>query len=185
MLGVELVGRDLLDELLGRTVGGLKTVANVDERFQALGHRLHRSLGFGCLAGGFFGGAAGSLLGSASGGLLLGLLLDQVGVLLLGFLELHDGAPNVVADPGRAGFLEELRAAAPGVPIVGMNVYNPYLAMWFDAETRSLSGQSVVAVPESTSPIARWRPVSKRMRSVSVVLPALMWATVPMLRSRA
>lgn len=42
--------------------------------------------------------------------------------------------------------LEELQAAAPDVPIVGMNVYNPFLALWFDEETRALSGQSVVAI---------------------------------------
>jgi hypothetical protein len=27
-----------------------------------------------------------------------------------------------------------------------MDIYDPYLAMWFDPDTRSLSGQSVVAV---------------------------------------
>ncbi len=55
--------------------------------------------------------------------------------------------------PGIAGvqerlpaILEELQAAAPGVPIVGMNVYDPLLVLWFDEETRGLSGQSVVAV---------------------------------------
>jgi lysophospholipase L1-like esterase len=43
--------------------------------------------------------------------------------------------------------LAELRAAAPGVPIVGMNIYDPYLTMWLgdDAE-RTLARQSVVAI---------------------------------------
>jgi len=42
--------------------------------------------------------------------------------------------------------LAELQAAAPGVPIVGMNIYDPFLVMWFDEDTRGLSGQSVVAI---------------------------------------
>jgi lysophospholipase L1-like esterase len=42
--------------------------------------------------------------------------------------------------------LAELQAAAPTVPIVGMNIYDPFLSMWFDEERRGLSGQSVVAI---------------------------------------
>jgi lysophospholipase L1-like esterase len=42
--------------------------------------------------------------------------------------------------------LTELQAAAPGVPIVGMNIYDPYLTMWLEDDTRVLAGQSVVAI---------------------------------------
>ena len=43
--------------------------------------------------------------------------------------------------------LDDLQAAAPGSPIVSMNVYDPYLTLWFgDAEERVLAQQSVVAI---------------------------------------
>jgi lysophospholipase L1-like esterase len=42
--------------------------------------------------------------------------------------------------------LAELRAAAPDTPIVGMNIYDPFLVYWFEEDTRRLAGQSVVAV---------------------------------------
>jgi lysophospholipase L1-like esterase len=43
--------------------------------------------------------------------------------------------------------LAELQAAAPQVPIVGMNVYDPYLTLWFgDREEQTLARQSVVAI---------------------------------------
>jgi lysophospholipase L1-like esterase len=43
--------------------------------------------------------------------------------------------------------LAELQAAAPGVPIVGMNIYDPFLTYWLgDDEERTLARQSVVAV---------------------------------------
>ena len=42
--------------------------------------------------------------------------------------------------------------------------------------------QSSSVEPARTSPMAWMRPVKKRMRSVSVVLPASMWAMMPMLR---
>ena len=44
------------------------------------------------------------------------------------------------------GILEELQAAAPGTPIVGMNIYDPYLTMWLDEDSRALAQQSVVAI---------------------------------------
>jgi len=43
--------------------------------------------------------------------------------------------------------LAELRAAAPDVPMVGMNIYDPYLTLWFGSdEDRTLARQSVVAI---------------------------------------
>jgi lysophospholipase L1-like esterase len=42
--------------------------------------------------------------------------------------------------------LEALIEAAPGVPIVGMNIYDPYLPLWLDEDTRVDAGRSVVAV---------------------------------------
>jgi lysophospholipase L1-like esterase len=41
--------------------------------------------------------------------------------------------------------LEELRAAAPDVPIVGMDIYDPLLTLWFDGD-EGLARQSVAAV---------------------------------------
>ncbi len=62
---------------------------------------------------------------------------DALECLLPGIAALQRRLPPILA---------ELQAAAPGVPIVGMNTYDPYLSLWFDEETRSLSGQSVVAI---------------------------------------
>jgi lysophospholipase L1-like esterase len=42
--------------------------------------------------------------------------------------------------------LADLRAAAPDTPIVGMNIYDPFLTFWLDEQTRVLAGQSVVAM---------------------------------------
>jgi lysophospholipase L1-like esterase len=43
--------------------------------------------------------------------------------------------------------LAELQAAAPGVPIVGMNVYDPFLTFWLgDEDERILAYQSVAAM---------------------------------------
>ncbi len=42
--------------------------------------------------------------------------------------------------------LAELRDAAPDVPILGMNIYDPFLTMWFEDDTRIVAGQSVVAM---------------------------------------
>jgi lysophospholipase L1-like esterase len=44
------------------------------------------------------------------------------------------------------GLLEELQAAAGDTPIVGMNIYDPYLALWLEEDTRILARQSVVAI---------------------------------------
>jgi lysophospholipase L1-like esterase len=41
--------------------------------------------------------------------------------------------------------LAELKAAAPGVPIVGMNIYDPFLTFWLDGD-EVLARQSVVAI---------------------------------------
>ena len=46
----------------------------------------------------------------------------------------------------------------------------------------SWSIQSISLERKCTSPMLWMRPVKKRMRSVSVVLPASMWAMMPMLR---
>jgi lysophospholipase L1-like esterase len=43
------------------------------------------------------------------------------------------------------GILAELQAAAPGVPIVGMNIYDPFLTFWLDGD-EALARQSVVAI---------------------------------------
>ncbi len=45
--------------------------------------------------------------------------------------------------------------------------------------------QSIVAEPSWTSPILWVLPVKNRMRSVAVVLPASMWAMIPMFRTRS
>ena len=42
--------------------------------------------------------------------------------------------------------LADLQAAAPDTPIVGMNVYDPFLTYWLDEQTRVQAGQSVVAI---------------------------------------
>lgn len=43
--------------------------------------------------------------------------------------------------------LDELLAAAPGVPIVGMNIYDPFLTYWFGSDDdKALARQTVVAV---------------------------------------
>ncbi len=42
--------------------------------------------------------------------------------------------------------LDELQAAAPDTPIAGMNIYDPFLTLWFDESTRVTAGQSVVAI---------------------------------------
>jgi hypothetical protein len=51
--------------------------------------------------------------------------------------------------------------------------------------SRSSGIQSMTAVPSSTWPILCSTPETNRMRSLTVVLPASMWATTPRLRSRA
>ena len=51
--------------------------------------------------------------------------------------------------------------------------------------SRSCGIQSICASPSWTSPILWMRPEWNRKRSVTVVLPASMWATMPMLRTRA
>ena len=45
--------------------------------------------------------------------------------------------------------------------------------------------QSIVAEPSWTSPILWVLPVKNRIRSVAVVLPASMWAMIPMFRTRS
>ena len=62
---------------------------------------------------------------------------DALECLLPGLARIQERLPGILA---------ELQAAAPDVPIVGMNVYDPFLAMWLDPDTRAQSGQSVVAV---------------------------------------
>ncbi len=42
--------------------------------------------------------------------------------------------------------LADLQAAAPGTPIVGMNIYDPFLTLWLEENTRVQAGQSVVAM---------------------------------------
>src|SRR5262245_39456211 len=70
------------------------------------------------------------------------------------------------------------------------------LMTWFDHSTwvaadwivmprlRSSSRKSMVASPSWTSPTLWILAVTNRMRSVTVVLPASMWAMMPMLRPR-
>jgi lysophospholipase L1-like esterase len=62
---------------------------------------------------------------------------DAMACLLPGLSAMQQRLPSI---------LEELQTVAPDVPIVGMNVYDPFLAKWFDEETRALAGQSVVAI---------------------------------------
>src|SRR5687767_12043884 len=50
--------------------------------------------------------------------------------------------------------------------------------------SRSCGIQSICASPSCTSPILWMRPAKKRKRSLTVVFPASMWATIPMLRTR-
>src|SRR3972149_1120404 len=49
----------------------------------------------------------------------------------------------------------------------------------------SSGSSSVVVVPMSTSPARCFVPLAKSIRSVTVVLPASMWAIMPMLRMRS
>ena len=51
--------------------------------------------------------------------------------------------------------------------------------------SRSWAIQSIAVVPSSTPPILRMRPARYRTRSVTVVLPASMWAMKPMFRVRS
>jgi lysophospholipase L1-like esterase len=47
---------------------------------------------------------------------------DTISCLLPGIERIEERLPSILA---------ELKAAAPGVPIVGMNIYDPYLTHWF------------------------------------------------------
>jgi lysophospholipase L1-like esterase len=52
--------------------------------------------------------------------------------------------------------LAELQATAPEVPIVGMNIYDPYLTFWLNGgDDRVLAGQSVVAIRFINEALAR------------------------------
>ena len=62
---------------------------------------------------------------------------DAMECLLSGVRAIQQRLPPILA---------ELQAAAPGVPIVGMNVYDPFLVLWFDPESRPTAGQSVLAI---------------------------------------
>lgn len=63
---------------------------------------------------------------------------DALACLFPGIQRIEERLPDILAD---------LQAAAPGVPIVGMNVYDPFLTLWLGGEAdRTLAHQSVVAM---------------------------------------
>jgi lysophospholipase L1-like esterase len=63
---------------------------------------------------------------------------DALACLFPGIERIEARLPSILAD---------LRSAAPRVPIVGMNVYDPFLALWLgDDADRTLARQSVVAM---------------------------------------
>ena len=62
---------------------------------------------------------------------------DDVLCVFTGIRNIEQRLPSILAD---------LRAAAPDTPIVGMNIYDPFLTFWLDEQTRVLAGQSVVAI---------------------------------------
>ncbi len=63
---------------------------------------------------------------------------DALACLFPGMERIEERLPAILAD---------LQAAAPGVPIVGMNVYDPFLTLWWgDEADRTLARQSVVAM---------------------------------------
>jgi lysophospholipase L1-like esterase len=63
---------------------------------------------------------------------------DALACLFPGIQGIEDRLPSILA---------ELRAAASGVPIVGMNIYDPFLTYWLgDDDDRLLARQSVVAM---------------------------------------
>ncbi|HZW01010.1 MAG TPA: SGNH/GDSL hydrolase family protein [Candidatus Deferrimicrobium sp.] len=63
---------------------------------------------------------------------------DALACLFPGIERIQARLPAILAD---------LQAAAPGVPIVGMNVYDPFLTLWLgDEDERTLARQSVVAM---------------------------------------
>jgi lysophospholipase L1-like esterase len=65
--------------------------------------------------------------------------------------------PGIAEIEGRLPpLLAELQAAASGVPIVGMDIYDPYLTLWLnDGDDRVLAGQSVVAIQLINEALAR------------------------------
>ena len=63
---------------------------------------------------------------------------DALACLFPGIERIEQRLPTILAD---------LQAAAPGVPIVGMNTYDPFLTLWWEDEAdRTLAHQSVVAM---------------------------------------
>lgn len=63
---------------------------------------------------------------------------DSLACLFPGIDGIRERLPSILSD---------LQAAAPGVPIVGMNIYDPFLTLWLgDDDDRTLARQSVVAM---------------------------------------
>ena len=79
-----------------------------------------------------------------------------------------------------------VKSTCPGVSMTLIRV--SCQKAWVTAEvmvmprSRSCSIQSIWEAPSWVSPVLWMRPVKNSMRSVSVVLPASMWAAMPMLR---
>ncbi len=73
---------------------------------------------------------------------------DSLSCLLPGIEAIEQRLPAIV---------DELQAAAPGVPIVGMNIYDPYLTYWFggglDATLAELSVGAITLINESLATI--------------------------------
>ena len=82
-----------------------------------------------------------------------------------------------------------VKSTCPGVSIRWMSWLRQAMlvaaAVMVMPRSRSCGIQSICASPSWTSPILWMRPEWNRKRSVTVVLPASMWATMPMLRTRA
>ena len=63
---------------------------------------------------------------------------DGLACLFPGIDGIEERLPSIIGD---------LQAAAPGVPIVGMNIYDPFLTLWLgDDDERTLARRSVVAM---------------------------------------
>ncbi len=98
---------------------------------------------------------------------------DDILCVFTGLANIHERLPAILA---------ELQAAAPDVPIVGMNIYDPFLTMWFDEETRVTAGQSVVAVQMLNEALAEvYSTAAIPVADVAAAFAIDDWATlVPM-----
>lgn len=98
---------------------------------------------------------------------------DALACLFPGIERIEERLPAILAD---------LRAAAPGVPIVGMNVYDPFLTRWWgDAADRTLARQSVVAMQLINETIERaYEDAAIPVADVAAAFDIDDWTLVPL-----